>query len=476
MSDPKQRNTDLANGVRFRTLMRDRAAYDAKTGTWYVWDSRRWCRVSPRSMAYVRQLAREVVLSIDSEVARATDDDQRKRLREWATQSQSNARMSAMIAAAETEQDLWVNDSDYDADPNLLNCMNGTVDLRTGECRPHDPNDKITRLVPVEYRPNAVAPKFVAALRRAFAKDESGDAARYFLKALGYSLRGNNPEQVAFFAVGDTNTGKSLTLEVVAEVLGSDYADSTVKRSVLSKNKYGNGASDTDLNKLLGRRFAAITEASLALDLDEDSFKSHTGSSVFSLRHLYGERFTVPLTWTFFVAANAMPNIERWEPALGRRMVVFDSGPTVPEHERDLSLRESILRDESEGVLAALVAGSVHYEADRKRLGHVFNVKNAPAAVRDAIAEVERDSDHAMAFIRDRLEFGESHRVSKASAFRAFKDSRGRAVVGHTAQSFNKAVLRYAEAEGLTYVAADTRNLLGVRLRELTLAELAEAN
>lgn len=475
MGDPKQRNTDIANGVRFRQLMKNRAAFDPGSGTWFVWDDRRWRRVSPRSMPLVRALAREVVLSIDLEVSRADDDTERKVLRDWALQSQSNARVSAMIAAAEAERSLWVDMGEFDTNPTLLNCLNGTVDLRTGELRPHDPSDKITTLVEHCYDPQANAPKFCAALQRAFAKDATGDTARYFLMALGYSLRGHNPEQVAFFAVGDTNTGKSLTLEVTAEVLGSDYADATIKRTVLSRNKYGNGASDTDLNKLRGRRFAAITEASLALDLDEDAFKSHTGSSLFSLRLLYGERFTVPLTWTFFVAANEMPNIERWEPAVGRRMVVFDSGPTVPEHERDLNLREAILTGEAEGVLAALVAGSVRYEYERSRLGHVFNVKNAPAAVRDATAEVERASDHATDFIRNRLDFAPSNRMSKTAGFNAFKEWRGRDVpAGHTAQSFNKAILRYAEAEGIAYVAAQGRNLFGVQVRPLTLADMAE--
>ena len=473
MPDPKQLTTDLANGVRFRELMKNRVLYDPDDNMWFVWDGMRWRRVSARSEARIRELAREVVLSIDSEVARTVDDTMRDSLRKWATESQSNARMSAMIAAAKAERELWVKSSDFDRDPYILNCTTGEVDLRTGKCSAHDPTHRITALVPVAYNPTAKAPEFAKALQRAFASDPSGDSARFFSLALGYSLRGHNPEQIAFFVTGETNTGKSLSLEVVADVLGDDYADATIKRSVIAKNRYGQGASDTDLNKLENRRFTAVTEAALALDIDEDSFKTLTGSSVASLRKLYGERFKATVTWTLFVAANEMPNIERWEPAVGRRMVVFDSGPTIPEAQRDTGLKARILATEREGILALLIAESVRYEFEVTKHRHVFNTTQAPAAVRDATVAVEQSNDHVSAFIRNRMEFAPGFEVRKSAAYNAYKATReGR---GHSAQSFNKAVLKYASAEGHHFVDATDRKLLGVQLRQIDFSDVTDS-
>ena len=53
---------------------------------------------------------------------------------------------------------IIVNHEQLDSDPWLLNVANGTIDLRTGELRPHNPDDLCTMQAPVAYDPNAVAP------------------------------------------------------------------------------------------------------------------------------------------------------------------------------------------------------------------------------------------------------------------------------------------------------------------------------
>ena len=43
-------------------------------------------------------------------------------------------------------QAFWAEVSELDADPYLINCANGTLDLRTMELRSHDPRDLITKI------------------------------------------------------------------------------------------------------------------------------------------------------------------------------------------------------------------------------------------------------------------------------------------------------------------------------------------
>jgi putative DNA primase/helicase len=51
-----------------------------------------------------------------------------------------------------------VNHEQLDSDPWLLNVANGTIDLRTGALRAHNPEDLCTMQAPVMYDPKAVAP------------------------------------------------------------------------------------------------------------------------------------------------------------------------------------------------------------------------------------------------------------------------------------------------------------------------------
>ena len=44
----------------------------------------------------------------------------------------------------------------------LFNCLNGTLDLRTGQLRPHRREDLITKMAPVAYNPDADCPRWNA--------------------------------------------------------------------------------------------------------------------------------------------------------------------------------------------------------------------------------------------------------------------------------------------------------------------------
>ncbi len=56
---------------------------------------------------------------------------------------------------------LTIEPRQWDRDPWLLNVLNGTVDLKTGEIRPHRQEDLITMLTRVEYDPEAQSKFFL---------------------------------------------------------------------------------------------------------------------------------------------------------------------------------------------------------------------------------------------------------------------------------------------------------------------------
>ena len=62
--------------------------------------------------------------------------------------------------------ELRGNASDFDHDPYLFNCQNGTLDLRTGKLRPHDPSDMISKQATVNYDPAARSPQMCIRDRR----------------------------------------------------------------------------------------------------------------------------------------------------------------------------------------------------------------------------------------------------------------------------------------------------------------------
>src|SRR5215207_5256602 len=185
-------------------------------GKWLVYDGTRW-RVDDRG-AVVR-LAKDTARSIFGEAREAPSDAASKQLGKWASSSLSESKLRAMISLSQSEPGIPVLPDELDASPDLLNVLNGTIDLRSGKLREHRREDLITRIVPVEYDPDANAPAWESFLQRVL----PGEELRAFVqRAVGYSATGDGSEQCMFINHGGGANGKSTFQEAIAAALG-DY-------------------------------------------------------------------------------------------------------------------------------------------------------------------------------------------------------------------------------------------------------------
>lgn len=102
--------------------------------------------------------AKDSVESIRTEIGASTDERLRSELVRHARSSESQAKLKAMIACAQSEPTIDIMPDDLDQDPWLLNCLNGTLDLRTGKLRRHRRGDLITKIALVKFNPKAECP------------------------------------------------------------------------------------------------------------------------------------------------------------------------------------------------------------------------------------------------------------------------------------------------------------------------------
>jgi putative DNA primase/helicase len=92
----------------------------------------------------VMRRARKTADRIYIETAKASGEDSQKKLAEWSRISHSRSRLDAMIDLAKSVKPIPVKPESLDSNPWLLNCKNGTLELRTLRLRPHSPGDLIS--------------------------------------------------------------------------------------------------------------------------------------------------------------------------------------------------------------------------------------------------------------------------------------------------------------------------------------------
>src|SRR4030095_11567785 len=100
-------------------------------------------------------MAGQPARAIFVETSRTRDQDEAKRIADWAHKSSSMAGIKNMLESAKNKPGMALTHEHFDKDPWLFNVRNGTYNLRTGEFREHRDTDFITKYSDVEYNPQA---------------------------------------------------------------------------------------------------------------------------------------------------------------------------------------------------------------------------------------------------------------------------------------------------------------------------------
>lgn len=218
--------TDLGNARRFAAMHKEGFLHAREERVWLEWRDGRWRR--DRTGAAERA-AKEVVEELWKQVVELPDE-KRERAAKWAIGCQSEQRLRAMLSLASTEPGMYVRLQDLDADPWLLSCGNGTLDLRTGELRAPDPDDLISRGTDVHYVHDASRDRWERFLREVFDADRA--LISFVKRAYGSCLTGDTRDRALFVEYGPRFNGKSTLNKAIQRTLG-DFAHTAPIRVVM---------------------------------------------------------------------------------------------------------------------------------------------------------------------------------------------------------------------------------------------------
>ena len=369
---PKIRSlSDLGNAGRFFDQNINQVLYVSEARAWYVYTGKVWRRDLTKA---TQKRAARIAESIHEEVAGARDEAERLTIARWAHRSESRASIENLLVLSQAM--LSVASEELDSPKGsgwLLNCGNGTLDLRTGTLRPHDPRQRLTKLVDVDYDPKAECPRWERFLEEIFLGNE--DLIHFVWKALGYSLTGDCSEQCFFLLHGHGQNGKSVFLSILQRVL-SDYASQTTGETWVAHRQEG---VRNDIAALKGARLVSSPELPQRR-INEELLKQVTGSDTLTSRFLYGEYFSFVPELKLWMACNELPALST-SYGIWRRVNLIPFNYTVEHPDPHLG---DALDQERAGILSWMVRGCFEWQANRL---------HAPGAVADATASYRNDSD-----------------------------------------------------------------------------------
>lgn len=340
--------TDAGNAEAVVSLYGDAFLYNGSFG-WMYWTGTHWQRDDDKTR-----------------IGGAVIDTLRQRQSEAFMQ---NSEAVAKVARADTGKIhscisllrwyLWESVSSFDSDPDLLNCANGVVSLRTGELVPHHPGQRFTYVVPIEYDRDADYSHWVDFLREVVGGGT--EMLDYLQMAIGYSLTGLTSEEIMFYLFGPTRAGKGTVAEVILALIpypiamGVDFNTFTAKRD-------GN-TNNFDLAEMKASRIVFAGESNRYQTLNAAKIKQLTGGDPVRASFKGKDLFSYTPRYKIWLLSNHPVNADPDDDGLWGRVHVIPF-PNSFLGKEDLTLKARMKSPEVlRGVLRWAVEGAMHLYA-----------------------------------------------------------------------------------------------------------------
>ena len=276
---------DIGNGGLFADVFKDIARFVPERKQWFIYDGTRW--VPDTGALKAMELCKDLADAFMRYALDIHDEHKRKSYIDYCRKWQSRHVRITILCDAQSVYPIPMQE--FDRDKDLLNCANGTIDLNSMQFREHNPEDRLTKIIPVEYIPAAKSERF----DRFISEIMSGDMqrARFLQKSIGYALGGDTRFECMFFLYGaTTRNGKGTLMESILRVMG-DYGKSVRAETLAQRYNVNSQAPSEDLARLAGVRLANIAEPSRGMVLNAAQVKNMTGNDTINARFLHENSF-----------------------------------------------------------------------------------------------------------------------------------------------------------------------------------------
>ena len=380
---------DIGNGRLFADVFKEIARFVPERKQWFIYDGTRW--VPDTGALKAMELCKDLADALMRYALDIHDEHKRKSYIDYCRKWQSRHVRITILCDAQSVYPIPMQE--FDRDKDLLNCANGTIDLNSMRFRDHNPEDRLTKIIPVEYIPGARNERF----DRFISEIMSGDMqrARFLQKSIGYALGGDTRFECMFFLYGaTTRNGKGTLMESILRVMG-DYGKSVRAETLAQRHNVNNQAPSEDLARLAGVRLANIAEPSRGMVLNAAQVKNMTGNDTINARFLHENSFDFEPQFKIYVNTNYLPAITDTTMFTSERVLIIPFDKHFESWEQDKTLKDAFRKPEVQSAI-------LNWLLEGYRLLQTEGFL-PPQSVLDATQAYYHDSDKVGQFAEDCL-------------------------------------------------------------------------
>ncbi|TCT14541.1 putative DNA primase/helicase [Natranaerovirga pectinivora] len=400
---------DRGNGDLFADIYKDVARFNTTVNDWYIYNGKLWQRDTGAMMVsrLAKQLKDELlVFSISIE-----NESQKTAYQKHIMKLGSRTARDTMLKDARDKYNI--SNEDLDKNTDLLNCQNGTLNLKTLEFREHHSKDLLSRITNVEYQPTAKSELWDRFINEVMLGDKA--KIEYLKKAIGYSLTADTSLETCFILYGSqTRNGKSTLVETIMHLLGGSggYALQMKPESLAQKHNVDSRQASGDIARLSGARFLNVSEPPKKMIFDAALLKTLLGRDSIVARHLHEREFEFIPVFKLFMNTNYLPIIQDDTLFSSGRINVITFDRHFSEKEQDKTLKNRLRENENlSGILNWCLEGLKAFYIDGL----------APTnAIIDATAEYRSESDKLGKFVTECLEEANEN-ITASSAYNVYE-------------------------------------------------------
>ena len=399
----------------FAEIYRSNTLYCPEARSWFTYDGTKWKRDTDGLETMDRLMTfTKLLLIYSNEVYNPAQKDELTEYRKFLIKLSDRRSRERIIKDAQTAARVSIDR--FDRDEYLINCQNGTYNLKTGKFKLHDAADYLTMITECKCPSDIDAvdfPRWQTFIDEITCGDVN--VADYLQRALGYSLLGRIKEECMFIAYGKkTRNGKGTLFNTIEKILG-DYAKA-MPADFICKSRYGNGNYDRANPMLAGlkaKRFVTLSESDALGKLDEQAIKNFTGADPITTRNLHEKDFTFTPTFKIWLQCNTLPSVLDKSVFASDRLKVIEFNAHFDEERRDTTLKSQFLTEDAKtAIFKWLIDGYERY----KKYGLA-----EPEAIKTSVRMYEKANDKVQMFIDEQCELGETYKVTTTELYNNYK-------------------------------------------------------